>query len=520
MTLKTGSSQEDLRFTIRLFSEITIKSAPVRKRWTKLLCQNIRTLGRRIHERTAVVQEWDRIDVRVPVHRAPHANGAQGENAPKTPAPSIDALRASFIDLLGRIPGISTFSEVKAYPLVDIHGIFETCLPIWRESLEGKSFCVRVKRNGKHDFSSGDVERYVGGGLNQHVNTAGVKLKNPDVTVYIEIKDDTFFVVEGKYSGQGGFPLGTQDPVLSLVSGGFDSSVASYLMMQRGMRNHFCFFNLGGRAHEIGVKEISYFLWQRYSASHRVKFITVPFEGVVAEIMENISPANMGVVLKRMMFRAAEKIAKRAGIEALVTGEAISQVSSQTIPNLSAIDRVTDLLVLRPLIAQAKPDIIQKAREIGVEEFAANIPEYCGVISVKPSAKINLEKLEAEEGEFDFGVLDAAIENSIRQSIDEVMEEKLPQHDIQKVNDETGLPENAVIIDIRHPDEAALSPLRVSSHRCMHIPFFKLNSEFPTLPKEDEYYLFCDRGVMSELHAAHLHDEGYTSVRVYRPERR
>ena len=142
------------------------------------------------------------------------------------------------------------------------------------------------------------------------------------------------------------------------------------------------------------------------------------------------------------------------------------------------------------------------------------------MISVKPSAKTNLEKLEAEEGEFDFGVLDAAIENSIRQSIDEVMEEKLPQHDIQKVNDETGLPENAVIIDIRHPDEAALSPLRVSSHRCMHIPFFKLNSEFPTLPKEDEYYLFCDRGVMSELHAAHLHDEGYTSVRVYRPERR
>ncbi len=430
----------------------------------------------------------------------------------------LETLRVAFIDALGRIPGISTYAEVKAYPLKDMHGIFETCLPLWRDSLVGKTFCVRVKRSGKHDFSSGEVERYVGGGLNQHVATAGVKLKNPDVTVHIEIKDNTFYLLEGKYQGLGGFPLGTQDPVLSLVSGGFDSSVASYMMMQRGMRTHFCFFNLGGRAHEIGVKEISFFLWQRYSSSHRVKFVTVPFEGVVSEIMEHISPANMGVVLKRMMLRAAEKIAVRAGIEALVTGEAISQVSSQTIPNLSAIDRVSDLLVLRPLIAQAKPDIIQKARDIGVEEFASNIPEYCGVISVKPSAKINLQSLEAEEGNFDFSVLDSAIENSVRQSIDEVMEEQLPQHDIEKAAQESLLPSNAVVIDIRHPDEAAIKPLKVDTHECLHIPFFKLNTEFPSLSKDNEYYLYCERGVMSELHAAHLHDEGYTTVRVYRPD--
>ena len=86
----------------------------------------------------------------------------------------------------------------------------------------------------------------------------------------------------------GGFPIATQEDVLSLMSGGFDSGVASYQMIKKGARTHYCFFNLGGAAHEVGVKQVSYYLWNKFGASHRVKFFAVDFEPVVEEILENI----------------------------------------------------------------------------------------------------------------------------------------------------------------------------------------------------------------------------------------
>ncbi len=487
-------SSERLVFTVRMFPEITIKSASVRKRWTKILTENIRSLGRQIHQRTSVVQDWDRLEVRV--------------------ADNSDGIRKQFIDLLGRIPGIANFSEVKAYPFRDFQEIHEVAQRAWASQLVGKTFCVRVKRSGSHTFTSTDVERYVGGGLNQHIATAGVRLKNPDVTVNIEIKDNMFFLVEGKYAGLGGFPVGTQDGVLSLVSGGFDSTIASYQMIRRGMRTHYCFFNLGGRAHEIGVKEIAYYLWRKYGSTHRVKFISVPFEGVVNEILEKVSPSNMGVILKRMMLRAAEKVAAKGGIEALVTGEAISQVSSQTITNLAIIDKVTDMLVLRPLIATDKTDIIRCAREIGVEEFSANIPEYCGVIAVKPSAKVKSHEIREEEERFDFDVLEQSLRDCKVQTIDDVMRDIEEAGEVQTVAEP---PSGAIVIDVRHPDEIELKPLPDESFTHLEIPFFRLSAEFAKLDASSTYYLYCEKGVMSELHAAHLQDAGYTNVAVYRP---
>lgn len=486
-----------LVFSVRLFSEITVKSRSVRKRWTKILASNLRFLGRQIDERTAVVQNWDRIEVRVP------------SNTP--------IVREAFLDLLGRTPGISNFSEVNVYPLGDLQNILELTLPIWSETLVGKTFCVRVKRIGNHDFSSGDVERYVGAGLIEHIDTAGVNLSRPDVKVHLEIKDDLLYILSCKHEGLGGFPVGTQEPVLSLISGGFDSTVASFRMIQRGMRTHFCFFNLGGRAHELGVKEIAYYLWQRYAASHRVKFISVPFEPVVSEILTKVSEGNRGVVLKRMMLRAAERIAARGGVQALVTGEAVSQVSSQTIHNLALINQASAALVLRPLISMDKPDIIRQAREIGAEGLCANVPEYCGVISSKPSAKVEADTLTEDERHFDFAVLDEAVTNAQHQRIDLIMENEAAIQSVEKVS---ALPLNGVVVDIRHPEEQALLPLQTEqNNQMLSIPFYRLTTSFPDLDRAKHYFLYCDRGVMSELHASHLRDAGFQNVDVYRPSR-
>lgn len=485
-----------MNFVIKLFPEITIKSTPVRSRMSRQLTENLRTILKRHFDIVRVRQDWDKLDIEIP-----------GES---------EELAQRISHLLCAIPGIANFSRVRVFPLGDLHSIFLHTLDVWGAALQGKTFCVRVKRNGQHAFSSVDIERYVGGGLRQHADTAGVDLHQPDITVKLEARDDTLYVIENKTQGLGGYPIGSQEPVLSLVSGGFDSTVASYQAIRRGLRTHFCFFNLGGKAHELGVKEIAFYLWNRYGSTHKVKFVTVPFQGVVNEILEQVDPSCMGVILKRMMLRAAAKIAERGKIEALVTGEAVAQVSSQTLTNLAIIDRVTETLVLRPLIAMDKGDIIDIARHIGAEHFAANIPEYCGVISVKPSAHLKLRKVLIQEGKMDMAVLDAALEATQVQNIDAVMVDVAAGSEIV---DRIVTPAHRdIIIDIRHPDEIANRPLIHSSNTVIAIPFFRLSKTFAELDKSKHYLLYCDKGVMSELHAASLMESNFRNVAVFRPD--
>lgn len=490
-----------MHFIVKVFPEIIIKSAPVRKRFIKQLRDNLRTLLKLVDPSITVQRDWEKIEITAP----------SAELEPE----QRRSLAARTAEVLRRTPGIGHFSQVCEYKVGDLHHIYETTLPHWQSRLVGKTFCVRVKRTGKHDFRSGDVERYVGGGLVQHTENNGVKLKDPDITVMLEIKGERLFVIENKIQGLGGFPLGSQGAVLSLISGGFDSTVSSYLTMRRGLRTHFCFFNLGGKQHEQGVQEVSYYLWKKYGASHPVKFITVPFEEVLGEILQNVDNSYMGVVLKRMMLRAASAVADTMKTSALVTGESVAQVSSQTLPNLNVIDRVTDTIVLRPLITMDKGEIISLARTIGTESFAAVMPEYCGVISVKPTTRARLDRTEAAEAKFDMSVLTRAIDErqviDVRKLADTVMSDSAVN-----VVQEVLMPH--VIVDIRHPDEVDANPLLVDAE-VLCIPFYSLNKSFASLDEQKTYYLYCDKGIMSQLHASHLQDDGTLNVGVYRPVR-
>ncbi|MGD8175772.1 tRNA uracil 4-sulfurtransferase ThiI [Marinimicrobium sp. ARAG 43.8] len=485
-----------MHFIVKVFPEIIIKSPPVRKRFIRQLRDNLRRLLAPLSEDIRIKRDWEKIEIEAP--------GAD------------EQLTLQVADVLGRTPGVDSFSLVHAYPLGDFDDILALTRRHWEAALKDNTFCVRVKRSGQHDFSSTDVERYVGGGLLKYSQASGVRLRDPDITVRLEIRRDTLYVVANQNAGLGGYPLGAQkDAVLSLVSGGFDSVVASYMTMKRGMRTHFCFFNLGGHAHEVAVKEISYYLWQKYGGSHYVKFVSVPFEGVVAEILEKVDNAYMGVILKRMMLRAATRVSEELGLQALVTGESVAQVSSQTLPNLSAIDRVTDALVLRPLITMDKRDIIDLSRRIGTETYSANVPEYCGVISVRPTTAAKLDKVEHVEANFDFEVLEQALAQRVVTPVDHLADSSEAMID---VNIETRVPDKAVVIDIRHPDESALKPLALAAGNLLQIPFFKLNTEFARLDPQQHYLLYCEKGVMSQLHAAHLSDAGHANVSVYRPE--
>jgi thiamine biosynthesis protein ThiI len=484
-----------MKFLVKLPAEITIKSRPVRKRFTKILDTNIKNVLCRIDADITTSMNWDTIDV--------HTSDDSLEN------------RHRLIAALKCIPGIPLFLEAQQTQLIDVQDILDKTLAAHSTTIEEKTFCVRVKRNGTHNFSSLDVERLVGAGLNQAIATASVKLKKPDVTIHIEIKNKDLSIVTKRHKGLGGFPIATQEDVLSLMSGGFDSGVSSYQMIKKGSRTHFCFFNLGGSAHEVGVKQVSYYLWNKYGSSHRVKFFSVNFEAVVTEILENVENSQMGVILKRMMMRAASRIANKGNLQALVTGESLGQVASQTLTNLNIINQVTDNLVLRPLAVYDKQDIIDIAREIGTEEFAKTIPEYCGVISKKPTVRAVLSDIEAEERNFNFDILDKAIKETQMYDIRDIGTSS--EEDIHAVDLLEDIPDNSVVIDIRSPEEEEENPLVLDKVVVKHIAFYKLATQFADLDMSKEYLLYCDHGVMSKLQALYLIDNGFNNVKVYRP---
>src|SRR5690606_1012805 len=161
----------------------TIKSHPARKRLTRFLTEILRALVRRIHARASVVQGWGKLEVRVPSEDP--------------------ALRQQVADFLSRTAGVAHVSSVRALQCAALHDLADQTVESWGDALEGKTFCVRVRRAGQHDFTSADVERYVGGELNRLCHSAGVKLKDPDITINLEIKDDTAYVVERRYEGLG-----------------------------------------------------------------------------------------------------------------------------------------------------------------------------------------------------------------------------------------------------------------------------------------------------------------------------
>ncbi|WP_122258825.1 tRNA uracil 4-sulfurtransferase ThiI [Pseudomonas syringae] len=483
-----------MKLIVKVFPEITIKSPPVRKKFIRQLGKNIRTVLRELDADIVVGGVWDNLEVET------------RQTDPKV----LQGIR----DRLSCMPGIANFLQVAEYPLGDMDDIVAKCKLHYAYLLPGKMFSVRCKRAGRHDFSSMDVEKYVGSKLRMQCGAAGIELKKPDLVVRMEIRDQRLFVVHDQHQGMGGYPLGALEQTLVLMSGGFDSTVAAYQIMRRGLMAHFCFFNLGGRAHELGVMEVAHFIWKKYGSSQRVLFVSVPFEEVLGEILQKVDNSHMGVVLKRMMLRAASAVADRLEIDVLVTGEAISQVASQTLPNLSLIDAATDKLVLRPLVASHKQDIVDLATEIGTADFARHMPEYCGVISVNPKTNAKRNRVEYEEKQFDMAILEQALERAKLISIDRVIDDLSRNVDIEEVSQALA---GQVIIDIRHPDAQEDQPLQVPGVEIQTLPFYALNSRFKALDDTRQYLLYCDKGVMSRLHAHHLLSEGHANVRVYRP---
>ncbi len=477
------------KFILKLFPEIMVKGSSAKRQMVGQLYNNLVKLLGNFSDDIHVKKFSDKLEV-------------------VTPLNVLTEVRQTLLDT----PGIEQVLEALQFDNMEtLEDIKVKVNEVMSHKIIGKTFVVRVKRAGKHPFNSTAIEQTVGGYMLAHNATKGVDLHNPEVTIRMELINNQLNIITIKHVGLAGFPLGTQGDILSLMSGGFDSTIASYLTMKRGIKTHFIFFNLGGIAHEIGVKQVALYLWNKFGASHRVSFISVPFDDVLTEIFRSTHETYMGVTLKRLMLLASEKVAKEMEIDALLTGESVAQVSSQTLRNLALIDQASSMLILRPLATMNKPEIIKMANDIGTKRFAENMPEYCGVISKNPITHGSYKRMEKEAKRFDYAVLDKAVEDAQKIYIDEIVDDVANTANIEVISDLSS--GDYVVIDIRAEDECI-----ATDTESIKIPFHKLKTEFKKLPQDKEYLLYCEKGIMSQLHAQYLKDsEDRQNVRVYRP---
>ena len=286
----------------------------------------------------------------------------------------------------GRVSGVDP-DEVAAAVLADLDG------------RSPGTFRVAARRADKrHPLTSPQIEREVGGRIKQAKGWA-VDLSAPDLTVRLEMLTDETFYSFSKERSAGGLPSGVSGRVACLLSGGIDSPVAAYRMMKRGCRVHFIHFHsypILSRASQDKVCEIVGMLTR---SQLRSRLTMVAFGEIQRQVVLAVSPPLRVVIYRRLMLRIADRLARESGARALVTGEVIGQVASQTLENLAVIDAVTRLPVFRPLIGLDKNEISDEAQCIGTYPISI-IPDQdcCQLFTPKhPATRTTVAEVEAKE---------------------------------------------------------------------------------------------------------------------------
>ncbi len=290
-----------------------------------------------------VEREWGRLLVRTP-----------------EPDAAADAAADTF-GVVSASPALSVPAEMRS-----IRGALALTA---RECYDGGAYAVDARRVGDHEFTSHDVNRLGGDAVWYAVEgdvRPEVDLDDPDVTFFVEVRDDEAFVFVEKRDGAGGLPLGSQKPLVALVSGGIDSPVAAWEAMKRGSPVVPLYLDLGpygGPDHRARAEETARRL-SAYAPNYDLRLRVAPAGDAVARLGEEVGRTRM-LSYRRFMYRVAERLAERVGAVGVVTGESLGQKSSQTAGNFAVVDRVTDLPIHRPLFALDKQEIIARARDIG-----------------------------------------------------------------------------------------------------------------------------------------------------------
>lgn len=308
---------------------------------------------------------------------------------------------------LSNVFGIVNFGIGLSVGL-DIEDICKASLKV----IEGKSFYtfrVKTKRQNKNfPLNSTEVNKQVGAFIIEHFRNNGVDvkvdLKNPDLTVYIEIVDKEAYVYADRFKGPGGLPVGSSGKVVALISAGFDSPIASLLMMKRGAKVVFVHFHSYPYTSYDSIEQVREIVKILSKYQLHSKLYIIPIAEAQRIIVLNAPVGLRTILYRRLMVRIAEKVAQIEGAEALVTGESLGQVASQTLRNIRVINQVATLPILRPLIGIDKVEIIQKAKEIGTYEISSQpYDDCCSFLTGRhPETWANLDEILEIERKLDW----------------------------------------------------------------------------------------------------------------------
>ena len=316
-----------------------------------------------------------------------------------------------FIDFKGPIAREALKNKIqKVFGVVHFSPCFfvEPRIDLLKEALGShlsqmsfKSFAVRTRRTAQH-FPVGSqwVNEEIGTFVKEKTGWK-VDLENPEVTIFILLYEEKIIFFFEKIPGPGGIPVGAAGKVVSLLSGGIDSPVAAYRVMRRGAKPIFLHFHSAPFTTEESKEKV----WKlaeilsQYSQGGEIIF--VPFGNIQREIIDKTPEPYRVLLYRRMMVRIANALAKKNKAKGLVTGEVLGQVASQTLSNLGALDAVSELPILRPLIGMDKEEVILEARKIGTFEISIEPHEDCCsfMLPVNPKTRSTPEELnQIEEG--------------------------------------------------------------------------------------------------------------------------
>ena len=296
----------------------------------------------------------------------------------------------------------------------DMDRITETALEaLGQMDLSGKTFKVEAKREDKQfPLNSPQISRELGG----RILDAGLGLKvdvhNPDILVQVEIRRDAYVFTE-KYSGSGGMPVGSSGRAALLLSGGIDSPVAGYMISKRGVSIDAVHFHSHPYTSDRAKEKVIDLAKILSAYTGEIKLHIVPFTEIQLAIIEKCPKNYLTIIMRRIMMRIAEQIAHRTGAQALITGESIGQVASQTMESLACTDASVDMPVFRPCIGMDKEEIVQISKKI--DTYATSIQPYedCCTIFVPKHPKTKPQLSEITEAETALETIDEMIASAI-----------------------------------------------------------------------------------------------------------
>ena len=318
------------------------------------------------------------------------------------------------VNRVGKIFGIAAFTP-SAVAQKDMEKIKQTAALYLEKELSGAStFKVEAKRADKtFPFKSPEIAREVGGFLLSRFHNLKVDVHNPDITVTVEIREKGAYIHGNQIKGAGGMPVGTGGRAAILISGGIDSPVAAWTMAKRGIELvgvHFASPPYTGPRAEQKVRDL---LTVVSGYSGRIPLFIVPFTEIQLEIGEKCPEELFTVIMRRFMMRIAQVIAQKEECKALITGESVGQVASQTMDALFCTDKVCEMPVFRPLIGSDKDEIVTVSRKIGAFETSIlPFEDCCTVFTPKhPRTKPKLEFVEKAEEALDIpGLVERAVD--------------------------------------------------------------------------------------------------------------